>query len=569
MNIGRDRAAGVRVSDRVRAVRGAVAVFGAVALALATPRCAAAEEADTELRHVTGPPVAEAGPELELHYRPGAAETGPEPQLLYPPPAAENDPALGPRHGERALVEFATVLLAENIRYWVEAGFVEDWQYELTWEDQKKRLLQLDGVRFDSNGFQTNWTHAYAGAIFYSIGRINNLGVGESFLLSIFSSLYWEAVVEWKEVFSVNDAIVTDLGALSIGEPWYQLSRYLLTRQDPVARVLGFIHPLMGLHSVFDPASLPRPTDSQTLPGYGVYFTLGTAIADSPYRSDTGTFLNLGLRSRLALAPGYTAPGAESRQGWEVLSSNFTINADLDGGTAQEFDVSSGAVFYGWLERSVAADSRGSASILGLGSAFTLFRKAPVTDYDAGRVRVGLDNLHLEEPRDHRDKYAIMHLFGPVYEGFWRGSGAVVSWGLEAYPDFALVNAYALNAYSVGHEIAGSKTTLLYSGYYYGYGGSAMARFAVGAGPVTFGAAASLHYHESIDSLDRYESELTADVHATDTWARIDVNFGVAIPGTPFIVDTSARWMSRRGTVGETVAEGSESRYSLGITWRL
>ena len=193
-----------------------------------------------------------------------------------------------------------------------------------------------------------------------------------------------------------------------------------------------------------------------------------------------------------------------------MLSSNFSINADLDGGTAREIDVSSGAVFYGRLERSVAADSRGSASILGLGSAFTLFSKAPVTDYDAGKVRVGLDNLHLEEPRDFRDKYAIMHLFGPVYEGYWRGSTATVAWGLEAYPDFGLVNAYALNAYSVDHEVAGTKTTMLYSGYYYGYGGSAMARLEASAGPVTFGAAASLHYHESIEGLDRFEDDLTA-----------------------------------------------------------
>ena len=67
----------------------------------------------------------------------------------------------------------------------------------------------------------------------YSIGRVNNLGVKESFLLSAFESMYWEAVVEWREVFSVNDTIVTDFGALSIGEPWYQLSRYLTHPAEP------------------------------------------------------------------------------------------------------------------------------------------------------------------------------------------------------------------------------------------------------------------------------------------------------------------------------------------------
>ena len=253
-----------------------------------------------------------------------------------------------------------------------------------------------------------------------------------------------------------------------------------------------------------------------------------------------------------------------------MLSSTFNINADFHGGTAQELDVSSGAVIYGRVERSVGGDSRGSASILGIGSAFTLFRKEPVTDYDAGRVRVRMgDDLHLEEPRDFRDKYSIVHLLGPVYEGYWRGESATVAWGLEAYPDFALVNAYALNAYSADHDIAGAKTTLLYYGYYYGYGASAVARLEAGVGPVTIGTAASLSYHESIEGLDRYEEELDGDVHATDTWYRFDARLGVPLPGTPVSVEATGRWSRRRGSLGDTTAHGSESRYSLGLTWRM
>lgn len=538
-------------------MKGALLVFSAAALALAAaaaPGFAAGSEG---------------GPEVRLEYRPPAPADDPGPGLHYRPQADEAGPGGSPRNGGRALLEFGTLLLYENLRYWAEAGFVEDWQYELTWDDQKKKLLELDGVRFDSNGYETNWTHAYAGGIYYSLGRINNLGVKESFLLAAFASLYWESVVEWREVFSVNDTIFTDFGALSIGEPWYQLARYLATRPSPVTRALGFIHPLMGLHSVLDPASRPAPTESQTLPGHGVFLALGAATTESRQASDSGSALHIGLRSRLALAPGFTAPGTERRQGWDVLSSSFVVNADLDEGTAREFDVSSGAVFYGRLERRVGEDSRGGASILGVGSAFTLFNKAPVTVYDAGRIRVGLDDLDLEEPRDFRDKYAIVHLFGPVYEGYWRGSTATLTWGLEAYPDFALVNAYALNDYSVHHEISGAKTTLLYSGYYYGYGASAMARLEVGAGPVSFGTAASLHYHESIEGLDRFEDTLTADVHASDSWYRIDTRLGVSIPGTPLAVEATARWSHRRGDIRDTVATGTESRYAIGITWRL
>jgi len=551
-------------------MRGAIALFSVAALALAAPRGAVAAESPPELQLVYRLP--EAGPEPGLPYRPPAADD-PEAalalELLYRPPAAEPGQGAPLRHEERALIEFGTFLIFNNLRYWATSAFPEDDQFKLTWQDQKTKLLKAEGIRFDSNAFQTNWTHAYAGALYYEIGRANNVGVMESFLLAAFSSLYWETVVEWKEVLSVNDTIMTDFGALSIGEPWYQLSRYLLTRPSTVANVLGFINPVLGLHAVLDPDSRPRPTDSQNLPDHGVFLTLGAATTDSRYASAAGNSLSLGLRSRLALAPGFTSPGTESRQDWEVLSSNFSLNVDLDGGTAREFDASSGAVFYGRLERRVAEDLRGSASILGLGSAFTLFVKEPVTDYDAGQVKVGIDNLDLEEPRDFRDKYAIMHLFGPVYEGYWRGSTATVAWGLEAYPDFGLINAYALNTYSVGHEVDGTKTTMLYSGYYYGYGATATARLEASAGLFSFGATGSAHYHASIEGLDRFQDDLTNDVHASDTWLQIGTRLGVCIPRTPLSVEATARWSSRHGTVGEAHAKGTESRYSLGLTYRL
>lgn len=522
-----------------RRARRAIVVFVAAALLFAfTERGLAAQGVDVDK-------------EVRLVYRPSAPE-----------------PSAGPRKGRRAVLEAATVLLLENAHYWTANSFIEDWQFELTWDDQKKRLLQLEGVRFDSNAFQTNWTHAAAGGSYYTFGRINNLGVKDSLLMATFASLYWEIVVEWREVVSVNDLIVTEFGALSIGEPLYQLSRYLTTRRSPVARALGFVHPVMGLHALLDPASRPRPTEEQTLPGYGVFLSLGAGSVDSRYPSDSGSFTNVGLRSRFALAPGFTSPGAESRSGWEVLSSAMNLAADFDGGTVRELDVFSQAVFYGHLERSVGEDSRGSASILGFGSAFTLFRKAQVAD--AGET-TGERELRSKptEPRDFRDQYAIMHLFGPVYEGYWRGSSLGLSWAVGAYPDFALVNAYALNAYSADHDIGGVKTTLLEDGYYYGYGASIESRLGGSLGPVTFGAAASLHYHESIEGLDRFEDELDGDVHAKDTWFRVDASLGVPLPGTPLSVEATARWSSRRGAIGDTVVKGSESRYLLGVVYRL
>ena len=192
-------------------MRGAAAVFGAVALALAAPRCAAAAEADPELRRSPArrrPRPAGAGASLSpagCGDRPRACGSS----ILRRPPRTNR--ASGPGMGSGRCWSSPRSCSPRTSATGPKPAS-RGRQYELTWEDQKKRLLELEGVRFDSNAFQTNWTHAYAGAIYYSLGRINNLGVGESFLLSAFSSLYWETVVEWKEVFSVNDTIVTDFG---------------------------------------------------------------------------------------------------------------------------------------------------------------------------------------------------------------------------------------------------------------------------------------------------------------------------------------------------------------------
>ena len=433
-------------------------------------------------------------------------------ELRLPPAGSRADRAL-PRTGERALLEFSALLLFENLRYWAEAALCRGLavQAHVGGPEDDSCWSSRACVSTPTASRPTGPTPTPA-PFYYHIGRANNLGVKESFLLAAFESLYWEAVVEWREVFSVNDTIVTDFGALSIGEPWYQLSRYLTHPAEPGgARPRVHQPACWACTRCSTPPRAPAPPRARPSPGTG---SSSRSAPRPPTRAIPPTpaaSLSVGLRSRLALAPGYTAPGTESRQGWEVLSSTFNLNVDLDGGTARELDVSSGAVFYGRLERSVGEDSRGSASILGLGSAFTLFRKEPVTDYDAGQVRVRMGRRPAPRgtpglPRQVRDHSPLR----AGVRGVLARRGARASPGrVEAYPDFGLVNAYALNAYSADHDIAGVKTTLLYYGYYYGYGASLKARLEAGAGPVTFGTAASA----ALPRVDRGSRSLRGRAH--------------------------------------------------------
>ena len=118
----------------------------------------------------------------------------------------------------RAILECYALIAISQTNYWINyTDWIEDWQFRLRWEDQKMRLFTLDANRFDDNEFTTNWTHSLSGALYYNFSRSNNHTWLESFIFTSVASLYWEYLVEWREVVSVNDNIFTSFGGPSIG----------------------------------------------------------------------------------------------------------------------------------------------------------------------------------------------------------------------------------------------------------------------------------------------------------------------------------------------------------------
>ena len=96
----------------------------------------------------------------------------------------EGKPAV-PRRPDvwRGVGESAVILGASTVDYWLTyADFKEDWQFELTWEDQWRRFFTAESPKLDSNAFGFNWGHALAGTYFYSAGRTNGLNSRASFL---------------------------------------------------------------------------------------------------------------------------------------------------------------------------------------------------------------------------------------------------------------------------------------------------------------------------------------------------------------------------------------------------
>jgi len=105
----------------------------------------------------------------------------------------------------------------------------------------------------DSNCFQTNWTHALSGTMYYNFARTNGFNILESSVFTTLSSFYWEFVVEWREVISINDNIFTSFGGVSIGESFFQLGSYFNGNSGIANKIAGIlVNPIMAINRWLD-----------------------------------------------------------------------------------------------------------------------------------------------------------------------------------------------------------------------------------------------------------------------------------------------------------------------------
>ncbi|HOW85658.1 MAG TPA: DUF3943 domain-containing protein [Candidatus Aminicenantes bacterium] len=490
-----------------------------------------------------------------------------------PVPFSLAAPAVSQAHKKRpgrAWIELGAFLTYSTTSYWTRAAFPEDWQFQLNVHDQFERVVLLKGWRFDSNNFKLNWSHVLAGGVYYQFARSNNLTWLESWLMAVAASTYWETVVEWKEVISLNDQITTGLGSFSTGEPWYQVGHYLTHQPGLLARVLSFVNPAVRFNHWLD-RKKPGARDYAP-PGWRdlAVFIGGRSLsrAGEPAR----TSLDFGLRAQLLWPSDYGRTGDVRRSLKDVHFAGITLDYAVRNGRADETGFSTSAVTLGSFRQKIAAGPAGFSLIMGLGTSFEYFKKRPFDTYDCAPVPVkqGYD-LHLERPRAFTDKLALVHLAGPVVDWTVFRPGLRLRTVAEAYFDFGLINAWALNAYSELHHtppddtIAGMKTTVTYYGYYYGFGGTFSGRTRLEWGDFRAQASVGFGAWGSAEALDRFQGEITNNAHLSDGRFRWLAGAGWRVPGTSFEIYARYEVIRRRGRVLEVRAHGLEKRLFAGV----
>jgi len=462
------------------------------------------------------------------------------------------------------------IWLVDSIRYWVTySQWIEDWQFELTWEDQKKRFFSFTANKFDSNPFFTNWTHVLSGAMYYNFARYYGLNKLESLLFEFCSSAWWEYVTEWREVISVNDNFFSGIGGLPFGEVLFQIGSYFSNKPGTINKIVGYIfNPIIALNDLLGSKKWKNKPDfpESSHPQFNFYYGPKQVSTQGDNNSSSLLF-NLGLEIHFNTIPDYGKPGNINQWFKKNLLSEIHLDITWGEDSPEEYSVFTRVVLFGYFKQKIKQDSSksfyGHSLYIGAGSAFDLFKKKAIVYYDQGDYHYDFTaGEYPTQPTEFTDKFAIINLIGPVfdlavYSGYWE-----FKLGLGLYVDFALVNSLALNEYSKIYDLSDpqKKATLTHYGYYYAFGFTLSSTGSLGYKNLNISGKCKYQHYDSIEGLDRFQNNVIDDCNVIDSRFMYRISLGYSFVNSPLKLEIAYEGIDRYGSLKEITQNRLENR---------
>jgi len=460
----------------------------------------------------------------------------------------------------RAILECYTVLAISQTNYWINySDWIEDWQFRLRWEDQKMRLFTLDANRFDDNGFVTNWTHSLSGAIYYSFPRSNEHTWLESFIFTSVASLYWEYLVEWREVVSVNDNIFTSFGGPSIGETLFQLSNYFSKESGTINKILTFaFNPILYFNNWLDRKKKKNSIVDYKVLWHEFYFFLGQKKGFELEKDNNYTHLNIGLETEIINVPEFEEPGNFSRFIKDVYSSELFFDINFSSTGVKEYNALTKVALFGHFKHDIGKKSlnglKGSNLFFGAATGFELFKEIPFSSDDSDKTE------KKSSPVNFSDKLAVMNLFGPFFSCSIFSGNFKLRLRADAYVNFALINSFAMNKYSSQYDMSGVKSTLKNHGYYYALGLTISSDFTLSYRDFKFRGKIKYYCFNSIEGMDRHQIDVIDDFDINDSRLISGFSFGFKLPSAPLTFELSLEGINRKGNIKNIYYKEFETR---------
>jgi hypothetical protein len=431
----------------------------------------------------------------------------------------------GPRekHYLRASLEILTILGVGTAQYYLPKDrFSSDWDFDANVENLKKRFITGEAHRFDNNAWDTNTGHIPVGASYYLLARSNDLNVLESFLGSAAASVTWEALIEMRELVSINDNIMTPFSGLAIGEVAYQFGEFFQHSADNVPnQVLGAMVGLPALFNRWLDNNHPKPPANVDEFGFTTdvwhrfrFFAGGGSLA-----GDAGTsrsVANVGFELELVNAEKYGKPGEVSTFYHDGVFNELAFRTLLGDGEILDYLFFAKTAFLGHYQQRVEKEEasgqlNGYSVFLGLGSAFEYYS-------------------HIFAGPGNEDKFAVCDLLGPSLVADYYHRGLHLRAGLDAYPNFAMVRPFAMNLFEERHSVLGASNIVEDEGYYYALGLTTAGRLEGEYGPFGLEAVVRYHFFDSIDGLNRQPERVVNEFNLQDERLCMKLSLSYALP---------------------------------------
>jgi hypothetical protein len=418
-------------------------------------------------------------------------------------------------HPVRALIENVGLLGIEVGVYWSDfSSSVVDWQFP----DLGTKLTSNEAFRFDDNLLTTNYVfHPFAGTSHYAVTRSNGFGVWGGFAAAAGSSAIYELLLEWKELVSLNDLVVTPIGGTAMGEFFYQLGNYINSEPPAGQSHAGVAEALhqgtkttLGLpRDVHDLLDRPSPPPSAARDNLGLssaywhrfrVYAAQEGVDDG--RGPVRRLLGADATLELAAMPGFLRAGQFARAFSNGNFTSCTARILLDR-NAHDTELAFDSHLLGHYQqdiRDTASGRRGYANEL----AFSM-KLDYVTQSWGGRS----------------DSYGIVHVLRPV-ERAWLALGpAEVHFGADISADFASIYSIAYESYTARYGEPGTKSSLKRHGYAHGFGFSGAGVAAFKLSGFELGARGEYGHYESLDGVERFQEQVTSQPHGSETLVRV------------------------------------------------
>ena len=415
------------------------------------------------------------------------------------------------KHYLRAALEVTALLGVADGVYWMgQAEMAKDWHYQLTTVDQKKKILETDGIRFDDNTVLMNFGHALAGYTYATACRGNGLTSLESFLCAFVASSLWEVVAEYHEVISINDMVVTPWGGWIISETLFQMGRPFNRGANTLLnKTLGWIFGTsQRLNNWIDkmrPQAERLDEDGYPADTWHEFELVTGAMLDSTRGGGTQAGGTLGVDMQIFNLEDYGKAGQTRKLFTDTAFADFVLKTSIGAKGLSEVYALTKMALGGYYKQDVKLDEKERLN----GYSFFI---GPANEVEF-KTRSG--------DGSPGDMQVVVGVIGSTLKLDMYVRGVRIRMNIDVYGDFSLMRSYALDDYIAENGDKGIKSVQAMRGYAYGVGATPEIGTSVAYKNLEMSAKFKQHYMESLDSRDQKWEEIDRDTHASERYSEL------------------------------------------------